>query len=184
MNATEWLKRDHELILEALDLLETLIARAAAGSPIPAEKARDLLDFFRTFADDYHHLKEETSLFPALESAGLAAPVSVMLSEHDEGRDLLHLLEKSIGGLSLPTPRMDPAGSLAERYINLLREHIHKENDVLFRLAERILMPSEDEDISAAFESLEAGRAGGRAFPIYQKRIADLKAWAGRAGGQ
>lgn len=181
MNATEWLKRDHTLILEALDLLQKMMDAAAAGSAIPEAKAREMLDFFRSFADDYHHHKEEAALFPALESAGLVAPVTVMTSEHKEGRDLLRSLEEALPMLSLPTPEHEVVADIARTYSALLRDHIQKENEVLFRMADRVLMPSEDAEITEAFADLDRSQPAGGAFVVYKKRIEGLRAWLDEA---
>ncbi|MBK9259883.1 MAG: hemerythrin domain-containing protein [Polyangiaceae bacterium] len=132
MNTTEWLKRDHELILDALDVLAITAKWAQAGGVVPEQHMRKLIAFFREFADDYHHQKEEQVLFPALLAAGMPrqGPVAVMLREHDMGRDLLRRIEVSL-------PELDVEAALD--YVDLLSLHIRKENEILFYMADRLL---------------------------------------------
>ncbi|MBK9265265.1 MAG: hemerythrin domain-containing protein [Polyangiaceae bacterium] len=148
MNATEWLKRDHELILEGLVALYAVADCVQAGRAVPVDDTRQLLMFFREFADEYHHHKEENALFPALEAAGMPSqgPIGVMLHEHEKGRKLL---QRMIDGL----PEL-PAGDAFD-YIDLLRLHIEKENEVLFYIADRMLSASTDRSISAMFSQAE-----------------------------
>jgi hemerythrin-like domain-containing protein len=123
---------DHRVILRALDLLEAAAARPPAGAP-PRAWWDELIAWLRAFADANHHGKEERCLFPALAKAGVpseAGPVAVMLEEHDRGRRLLQTMESGEGA---------ERARAARDYVWLLREHIDKENGVLFPLADAVL---------------------------------------------
>ena len=122
MNTTRLLMEEHQIILRALDVLESYATRGK--QPPPA-----LIEFFSDFADAHHHGKEEEILFPALEEAGFphdAGPVGVMLHEHKQGRSLTAALR-------------DPAQftDAALVYAAMLRAHIEKENHILFPMADR-----------------------------------------------
>ncbi len=168
MNATETLMHDHELILEALGVLEALAGRAARHDPVPREPNEQLVGFFREFADRYHHANEEGELFPALERHGLphgGGPIAVMLHEHEQGRALLRSLADLAGGLADAAGR-ERFADVPRAYQELLEQHIMKENEVLFRMAARMLTPAEDARIVAAFAEHARevlGDAGGAA---------------------
>lgn len=160
MRATEWLKRDHDLILEGLDVLQRVAEGVGGGATVPVDKLRELLRFFREFADQYHHKKEEDALFPALEGAGMPnqGPIGVMLQEHDEGRRLLQEMKDGL-------PNLDPA--TAFDYIDLLRSHIDKENQVLFHMADRMLSAADDDKLMGQFLRAEEEMA----------KVVDVVAW-------
>jgi len=149
MKATDWLKRDHELIVEGLDALSAVARRVRARQAVDEENIGKLLTFFREFADEYHHHKEEKALFPALEAAGLPphGPVAVMLHEHDLGRRLLKQMRDSL-------PELDT--DAARDYVALLQAHIQKENEILFRMADRLLSSADDLSITEVFAETES----------------------------
>ena len=86
------LRKEHKGILKMLDVTDEVARRLEAGQSVAPEKLADLLEFFRLFADQCHHGKEEDLLFPRLEQRGMpraGGPIGVMLAEHDQGRSLI-----------------------------------------------------------------------------------------------
>jgi hemerythrin-like domain-containing protein len=149
--ATRTLHEEHLLICRALDLLEAAAERVERSRPVPAGWWAGVIAWFRTFADRNHHAKEEHALFPAMVKAGLSAegggPIAVMLEEHDEGRALLQTMADG-------EPRSRAAA--ARRYIDLLRAHIAKEDDILFQLADTVLDEGAQEALAHEFDALTA----------------------------
>ena len=45
-------------------------------------------------------------------------------------------------------------------YVELLRQHIHKENNILFVMAENMLTPEEQKKLAADFEKVEIEKMG------------------------
>lgn len=152
--ATDMLRDDHRVILRALDLLETAADRLAAGDALPDGWWGALIGWLRGFADRTHHAKEEQILFPAMLEAGLPSeggPIAVMLEEHDHGRFL-------VGEMENGTPLTQVARG--RDYIRELREHIAKENGVLFPMAEVVLAPEAQRAVAEKFERLAASPEG------------------------
>jgi hemerythrin-like domain-containing protein len=146
---TQVLRDEHRLILRVLALIESATARLAAGGALPDGWWNQALSWLREFADHNHHGKEERGLFPALAKAGVpvqGGPVGVMLAEHERGRALLRAMDTG-----------DPRSRLeaARDYVQLLREHIDKENGVLFPLAEAVLDEPVRQALAREFEALE-----------------------------
>ena len=162
--ATKVLRHEHEAILKILDVTEKVANRLERGEAVRQEVLADLQEFFRLFADQCHHGKEEELLFPLLEQKGIprtGGPIGVMLHEHEEGRALLRQMgdaaEATKSGLAGAGSRW--AGA-ARGYVGLLRGHIEKENTVLFMMAERVLSPREEEQLAEDFEKLEVDKMG------------------------
>jgi hemerythrin-like domain-containing protein len=151
---------EHRLIERMLSELEQ---RLAAQTALPCDFVETALDFFRTFADGLHHHKEEKALFPALESAGVPSdggPVAVMLYEHTLGRQCLATIREC-----LPAARGGSASAEADirraagDYIDLLRRHIWKEDNILFMIARnRLTSDQQIQDLQSRFD--EENRTG------------------------
>ena len=156
----EELYAEHRLIERMLSEVEE---RLAGKGPLPCEFVETALDFFRTFADGLHHHKEEKALFPALEASGVpteGGPVAVMLYEHTLGRQCLATIRES-----LPAARAGSAAAdqdirrAAGDYIDLLRRHIWKEDNILFMIAKsRLTSEQQMLDLQALFD--EENRTG------------------------
>jgi hemerythrin-like domain-containing protein len=150
VSATSILAGEHEVILQVLAALEAMAVRSAAGT-LPVADAKDALDVLRTFADKCHHGKEEEILFPALEAQVPGfGPTQVMRAEHVEGRGLIRAMGEAV-------EHADAAGfsRAAHGYVDLLRNHIAKENDILFRIAQSMLSSEQDAAILDAYRRIE-----------------------------
>ena len=180
MTPIEELMNEHRAILSALDVLEAICQQIDEGKPCAADDIGRILEFLKTFADRCHHAKEEKLLFPALERAGVPnerGPIGVMLSEHELGRKYIGLMSKALEGVRSGS-RGAPAdlASSARAYINLLRAHIMKENEVLFPLAERRLSADDQKELSTAFaryEEEEIGRSEHERFHSMLRKLHD-----------
>ncbi len=153
MKSTDVLSNEHKLILRALGVLEAMIVRMERKEVIDRDDTANLLRFFQMYADQAHHAKEEAILFPALEAAGLTSeggPVGCMLREHEQARSL-------VAGMNDATRREDPSEFVrhGSRYVTLLREHIQKEDQILFPMARRFLTDVDDEQILTAFRRMD-----------------------------
>lgn len=173
MKAVDVLMSEHRVIEQVLNCLEVIAHRAEAGQ-LEAEAARQALDFFRSFADRCHHGKEEGHLFPLLEARGLqreGGPTGVMLHEHQLGRVLLARMARAIDA-GEAAALVGPARS----YVQLLRDHIWKEDQRLFRMAGQLLNEEDDRGLMRAFESTERHDMGEGTHERYLElanRLAD-----------
>lgn len=136
---TGMLREEHRLILDVLDVLERIVEKGQSGE-WDVDSMEECVAFFRLFADACHHGKEEDLLFPELETRGMpkdSGPIAVMLFEHRQGRALVGqmaaALEGAREGATEPLARFENA---ARAYIQLLRGHINKEDNVLFNMAD------------------------------------------------
>jgi hemerythrin-like domain-containing protein len=159
MQVTDILRNEHEVIQQVLDCLEKVAERAARGR-VDFGSAEDILDFLIVFADRCHHAKEEKLLFPAMNAQGLpkkVGPIAVMLHEHEIGRAAIARMRRG-----LDDARCEVAGApqsfatAAREYVELLREHIAKENGVLFPMADQILGVGPQQGLMRDFERVES----------------------------
>lgn len=161
---TQILASEHRVIETVLVCLEAMARTARAAGKLDREPALLALEFFRTFADRCHHGKEEAILFPAFEAAGYpreGGPTGVMIEEHVRGRALVRAMAESVEGAARGEPAALRAfAESATRYVELLRQHIRKEDACLFPMAEGALGPEEERRVAEAFERVESEEMG------------------------
>jgi hemerythrin-like domain-containing protein/glyoxylase-like metal-dependent hydrolase (beta-lactamase superfamily II) len=154
MDALLRLLEDHRFIervaVRALEALDRWDAHLLA----------EALEFFDRFVEQVHHAKEEQVLFEALvsRSDGLArGPIAVMEKEHAMCRAYL---ESARSSLPAAIDGMPEAKRRVERsvrqYVELIRVHIHKEDAILYPVAERMLPAELDAELTKAFARIEA----------------------------
>jgi hemerythrin-like domain-containing protein len=156
---TKALVDEHRLILRMITLLEQKAPRTAAGDYSNWQFYLDGVDFIRKYADRFHHAKEEDVLFAALVKNGMPrenSPVAAMLMEHDQGRTYVRGMEaavrEALGGIP-GSERAIAENALA--YAALLRDHISKEDDILYPLAERVIPEAMREEIVQGYQRAE-----------------------------
>jgi len=178
--ATALLSDEHRVIERVLGVLERLTVKPATEFLEPWKKA---LDFIRHFADQCHHFKEEKVLFPALEEHGIpneGGPIGMMLMEHEEGRSYVRAM---FAAISLIEAKNEAAKesllTSAQAYCHLLREHIQKEEEILFRMADEVISADEQKKLSAAFAQHEAEEMGAGVHEKYLKIAAELEGATG-----
>ena len=179
MKATEILIREHDLILRGIRVLEAMARLANAGTAVPAADARVIIEFIRKFADGIHHAKEEGVLFPAMQAAGIpnqGGPIGMMLTEHDEGRAAVRKMDEAVSAFGTGPAALEAFSRAAFDYSTLLSNHIFKENNVLFRMADQVIPTAQDAVMVAAYGEHEAKVAGPGEHARYHAIVEALEA--------
>jgi len=154
LHPVDELMDEHRLIERVLDAMEARLNEARSAG-FQAEFFEQALDFFANFADGRHHYKEEQALFPALRDKGVpveGGPIGVMLHEHDQGRACLKGIRDCLPAARAgSTDAIEAVLAYAGEYIQMLRRHIWKEDNVLFRMASQVLSAGEVEGLRNRF---------------------------------
>ena len=179
MKATQQLKDEHEGIKLMLNIMEKISIDINTGKELNTVHYEKIIDFIKVFADKCHHGKEEDILFPALVNHGIpneGGPIAVMLGEHQSGRSYIQSLsnafEKFKEGNKSATSDII---SSSTNYVLLLRNHIEKENNILFMIADKVLTEEEQSKIFDDFETLEVEKIGIGKHEEYHKLLKELK---------
>jgi hemerythrin-like domain-containing protein len=158
MKPTEVLKQEHRIIERVLDALDKAVHRMRGENTPHPDLFLKAVDFIRGYADGCHHQKEEGALFPAMIEAGISnegGPIGVMLAEHEKGREFTRGMKAAAEQIT--AGRAEAKADLVEnalQYVALLRQHILKEDEVLFPMADRAVTGPGLDKLSAAFERL------------------------------
>ncbi|MEI6518541.1 MAG: hemerythrin domain-containing protein [bacterium] len=179
MFATQELRNEHEGILIMLNVIEKIATDLKTGKAANLDHLDKIIDFLTTFVDKCHHGKEEDLLFPALVKAGVpneGGPVGVMLAEHTQGRTYIKAMKDALN--LLHTGDVEAQILFADAalgYVFLLRDHIAKENNVLFVMAENRLSPEEHTILAAGFKKIEDERIGAGVHEQFHALLDQLK---------
>jgi hemerythrin-like domain-containing protein len=164
MDAIETLMNEHRVIERVLDGLVGFTEELRRkGTTDKAELSR-FVAFVREFADACHHGKEENILFSTMIENGFpreGGPIAVMLHEHDEGRGLVGVL-RARAEQAEPWSDADrqEIADVARAFSELLHAHIHKEDVILYPMAEQHLSPEVLAEVGASCERFEEQQTG------------------------
>jgi len=131
---------EHDEILGFLDELEKVsqsIQRAERYDPGSSEYAKLAHIAEHLAGAEKHHQREEEVLFPEVERRGVYGPTQVMKMEHEDLRARkrkLQELAQSPGRADFDSFK-EEVGETARFIVDVLREHIFKENNILYPTA-------------------------------------------------
>jgi hemerythrin-like domain-containing protein len=164
---------EHRVIERMLRIVSTAADRLEKSEEVERGLWVSASDFLKNFADKCHHAKEEKLLFVKMMERGVSGevgPIAVMLREHEDGR--AHV--RKIAELS--------AGKLGERdtvelikhtraYVELLTQHIQKEDHALYPLANQVLTTDDQDYLAEGFEKVEEEIMGAGTHEKYHHMI-------------
>ena len=164
MQATDILMSEHRVIERVISTLEQGAHSLEQGTAVRPGFFLDAADFIKGFADGCHHKKEEGVLFKALVEQGMPSnggPVGMMLCEHEQGRAYTRGMREA--ALRLAGGDTAARGAVVRNALNygaLLRQHILKEDNILFPLANRVIPLELQESVNDGFEHIEHEETG------------------------
>ncbi len=156
MDIIETMRVEHDLIRHYLQTISFSIEALERGDEIPHEFFEKAVVFARTFADRYHHYKEELLMFTRLaEVSGseVDANLTTLRMQHERGRALVNDISQAIEGYASgdQVRRTELIVALAG-YYSLLSYHIHLEDNVFFPMVPEILAPEVVAELEAEFD--------------------------------
>jgi hemerythrin-like domain-containing protein len=156
MIATAILRNEHRLIQQVLDCVAAIAD--SANEKWDSQAAAQAVDFLRTFVDGCHRQKEETYVFPMLAAKGWSreGPTGQMLREHRQGREHLEAMSRAI-----EDDAAEAFNHAALDYVQLLRDHIAREDNILFPMVDCTLSTRDEQWLVEQFRRHEARTAPG-----------------------
>lgn len=155
---TTILSNEHAHILKAIGLLTKECDRLEETKILRRDFFDKIIDFIKNYADSYHHAKEEKILFVEFckhnEDAGFHCnPIEQMLLEHETGRGYVRgMLE----GLS--QENNEKIIFNGRKYAELLKDHIYKEDSILYPMVDRVFDQATQDEVSNKFKEVDNKR--------------------------
>jgi uncharacterized protein len=175
----ELLMKDHETTERVFAAAEKAFAAPAGPSP---GLVANLRAYLVGYVDRCHNQKEERTVFPALERAGMpveSGPIAVMLAEHAQAKQLVGRIdaaaESFVRGDRTSLPELSEAFAA---YAALCKDHFWRENDILYPLAVRVLSPEAQDAIVPGIEEVEAEQGEAtraRAYALADEIVASVE---------
>ena len=172
----EHLISEHRLIEQMISLVRKEIDVIIATGKVEPAFIVASIDFFRTYADRYHHGKEEGILFKGLSAKNLSDTDHKMLlklvDEHAIARRNVNSLEdlrlKHAAGM---TETRKEVLEILNTLVNLYPEHIRKEDTQFFFPSMKYFTQKEQEGMLDKFEQFDSNFTNKR----YEKILVTLR---------
>lgn len=171
MRAVDVLVKEHDAILWVVAAAKREAAKIAKSGRVDGKRIREMIAFFQGFVDRCHHAKEERVLFPALEARGVPrymGPIGCMVREHGLGRGEVEAMSAALEAYE--EGRKTAAATLARHlawYADLLTAHIERENEVLFKMGDRVLSAKDQAVLVDGFAAAEKDEMDKREYNRY-----------------
>jgi len=175
------IRDEHRSIGAILHGMEYLVERVRTRkAKIDPRVFSAMIYYLDTFSERMHHPKEDRYLFKAMRSRGgeAAAVVADLEREHAAGGEALKRLEQRLVRYEEGGDKEFPAFAEAvAKFVREYRDHMQKEESVVFPLAQRILSTDDWQAIDRAFEENRdplAAQRDSRDFEKLFDRIVNL----------
>jgi hemerythrin-like domain-containing protein len=169
----EILAAEHKTMLRIADVLDSMSTRASKDGTYNREDVEAILHILRVFGDDYHQAKEEGALFPVFATVcdrSEYAAVRHMLFEHEQDRSLIVGMEDAV-------QRSNAAqfAEYAQRLATILRNHIYKEDHILFERINGALSKDDDTRVVRDFEGFDREFQKNEQEMMHRLRVLEWK---------
>jgi hemerythrin-like domain-containing protein len=158
MRPEDNLREDHGRIMKLFAVWQKLLGDLDHPDPAMHEALAKCIDSVDVFVDRRHHGKEDEVLFPAMassENPDTTRLIQDLRSEHQAGRSLLKAIKLEFKASAEPNGSPVDLIQLCQRYIDLFRKHIRRENAQLLPLIKKCISTEARERIAAEFEQYD-----------------------------
>ena len=175
MLVTENLMKEHQLILKYVDLMERYaeFSLKHPDTSVLLKKAACFIGFIHDFADHFHYAKEEDVLFRYLGVSGVLThcnPVPQMLMGHDKARGYVKNMERAV-----QEKELNVLADNAAQYARLLKEHIYKEDNILYPRGEAGLSDEAKTELLKEYAQIEERLDSQAIWAKYETLGAELE---------
>lgn len=157
MFAIDYLKKEHEDAIKFIDRIEYECIQILNGKEIDLDFCKNVVYFIKNYMNDIHHKKEEDTLFSVMvKDLGLLGEKIVktgMISEHQMAAFYRIQIETYISECERELNDFNRLQLLTNlmSYVNHLRRHVEKENEVVYPLAEDKLSDQAKKEVEELF---------------------------------
>ncbi len=153
-NVTQVLSEEHQNILKVLNIVLEECEQLTYGKKLDKKFFNEVIEFIKNYADGFHHVKEEDILFKTMLNSAEhmhCNPIPVMLNEHDAGRQYVKGMERALSQENVKALLENATG-----YCYLLQNHIYKEDNILYPMAEQGLDDQQKQHVDELYSKVNA----------------------------
>jgi uncharacterized protein len=170
----DMLIKDHALIEKGLLYLTK---EAEKTDEINIELVNSIMEFMWEYGFQCHNMKEETAYFPLLIERGMPqhGPLSIILVEHKQQKAYIENINSMISQKESGDILSSEFKQTLNAFCILSKEHLWKENDILFPMGKNILKPEDIERLYIEFLDIEKDSVGEGGYLKYLSKINSLE---------
>lgn len=180
MDAIDTMVKEHDNIKRMLEVARKLCIKIINDEKVDYNDFYKVIDFVRNYADKHHHSKEEVILFEKLAAGedNRLGKMSVegMLVEHDLGRLFMMNLENALKAYEAgdKDARVDIIANTIG-YTDLLKRHIFKEDNALYKFARKNLSEEDLKEIDERCMEVEVSAEKNKIQERYLRLLDELE---------
>lgn len=181
MKSTKDLTEEHESIAVFLAILETILSNMQSEKQINFEDLKWLFEFNRDFILKCHFDKEDCVFFPALESMAIPPEsIDFLIAEHEIAWSIAKAMRGFIQDyIEGQSNFKGDIISLGTSYIDFMKDHINKEEKIVFPLVDEIISMDMDEWLAFKFRLFIEERIGIGRYLDLQELLSYFKTFYG-----
>jgi hemerythrin-like domain-containing protein len=182
--ASQRLLHEHNAILVAMDIIERICEYVQNDREVDVNDISDIIRFLEVYINSCHHRKEQQLLFPALEEVGVTnhnGLIGVLVTEHQMEYDYILQMKDTLTYGEFNKPLFLDA---AAAYVQLIRNHIIRENTVLFRISDAKFSDETQKRLLEEFKNIDnevIGEASNGRFVQLLKTLKEKYSFKGDA---
>ena len=156
MKPTDELMYEHKAIRLMLSVMNSISDSIKDKKVFYTSDVEKIVDFFYVYAEKCHRTKEETVFYPALLlSKKTFKNIGLIINEHSIGKGYLDEIMCSVVNCKLgSTFSCERIADCMANYVQLIENHIQKEEDEYFPLAKKALSEEAMIEISKQFKTI------------------------------
>ncbi|MDR3653149.1 MAG: hemerythrin domain-containing protein [Paludibacter sp.] len=178
MTPTENLIQEHKIINELLGIMSKIAKKIKSNKVFYANDIEDIMIFLKNFIEKSHHGKEEI-FYPLLmvEEIPIESEIiSHMLYEHVLTRNYLEDINSCIENCKIGNAfSVELLAETLLNYVVLERNHLNKELNIIYPIANDNLSERKQNEIQKQFERLDEIIEAHRFIDNYYSLLKDLK---------
>jgi len=179
MTPTENLIKEHEEINELLDIMSKIALKIKSKDVFYPNDVEEIIDYLIIIIENSHHGKEDDVFYPELISSGIpkeTAPLSIINYEHTLANRYLKDISSCVVNCKIGN---DFSGELLAdsltNYVVVIKNHIQREEEIIFPIANEVLSSEKQNEISQRFEDIEQKNISLSFFDRFNKLLKKLK---------
>jgi hemerythrin-like domain-containing protein len=158
MNPSIDIQSDHVAMSIILDAMEKRAHEILKDGTVDYFRIGQILDFLHNYTDHLHYAKEERILFPAVMDVTkpwISKTINNLIHEHALAREYIKEIDKQLHAcLAGNNSALIELGSVMLKYVELEKNHIRMEDEVVMPLFKRLLESNKKEDFKFEFKEL------------------------------